>query len=194
MASTSSFSALFIRLPRSFALWALIVAVVVLAPGAAPASAADGDAADAAVNLDFGNILAPLMGRKGAGQEEFPITMEEFKGVSCLTFGSAIATATVFFGGTALAFGSSAASTTAVAMPALAAAMWAGCAFGAAAAPGLSWAARHSERLLLLLVEVGERAVPAAPVLSWPTLPFFQSAPASSAAVANSTDSGPLNP
>jgi hypothetical protein len=102
----------------------------------------------------FGRILGKA-DRPVTEKEEIPITMEEFKGISCLTVGGGIGLMTVVFGGTAIAaFGSPGAGTTAIAIPALATAMWAGCAFGSAAAPGLAWAARYSESLLLFLAEI----------------------------------------
>ncbi|CAK0760824.1 membrane hypothetical protein [uncultured Gammaproteobacteria bacterium] len=120
--------------PRIAAL-GLALALTLTTVGPASAATSVADELASITNL-FGGIF-PHIG-------SLTLTTEELKGVGCMATSIGIGGLAVLFGGTAiLVAGSPGVSTPVVALPVLAATMWAGCAFGSTAAPGAAWLARN---------------------------------------------------
>ncbi|CAK0754737.1 membrane hypothetical protein [Azospirillaceae bacterium] len=76
---------------------------------------------------------------------EVMLSAEELRSVGCLMSGGVVGAVSLGLGGAVMAFTGFPSNTGVVAMPVLAASVWAGCAFGSAAAPGLAWLIRNSQ-------------------------------------------------
>jgi len=116
-----------------------------------------GSAEPASQSLDqwFGDALA--FGK------DISLSGDELRGIGCLAAGSAAGAITLGLGGTVLVLaGLPGVTTGIVAAPVVATTMWAGCAFGSTAAPGLAWVVRNGQSVLSLL----GRAVPQEPLAS----------------------------
>jgi len=95
----------------------------------------------------LGNLFGDRFENKTA---QLTVTESELRGLGCIVTGASVGAAAVLFSGTAIAFagGAGAAAAAPVAVPVLATAMWAGCAFGSYAAPGLAWISRNGDAVV----------------------------------------------
>lgn len=116
--------------------------------------------------LSFSDL--PLIGGVFGNTKDIPINETELSSLGCLVFGASAAGAALILGGTAAVATANAGTATAVAIPVLAGAAAAGCAFGSAAAPGLAWLGRNTDKLRVKV----EESLP-----SMPSLPQFPALP-----------------
>ncbi|MBI1209766.1 MAG: hypothetical protein GC191_21105 [Azospirillum sp.] len=116
-----------------------LLGFALLAAGLAPAAAEE---PSFRLGKLFGNRFEPAT-------SEISVTDSELRGLGCIVVGSAVTAAAILLSGTAIvvAGGPGAATATTVAVPVLATVMWAGCAFGSSAAPGLAWLSRNGDVL-----------------------------------------------
>lgn len=83
------------------------------------------------------------------GSDAPPLSDAEFTSLSCIAAATSVGLMVTLVGGAAIAVsGSGRATGTAIALPVLASTMWAACAVGVAAAPGVLWLQRRSKTLV----------------------------------------------
>ncbi len=128
--------------------WQAFLAILVLGVGlTGPASALEQR------NDTDSGWLGHLLGLPKA--TNLSITPVEMQSLGCIVGGAGVAVSVILLSGAAIVVtgGPGAAATTTVAIPVLAAASMAGCLTGSAAAPGVAWIARNSDKLAGKIVD-----------------------------------------
>ena len=120
------------------------------------------------------------------GTDTSSMTDAEFTSLSCITGATSVGLMVTLIGGAAIvATGSGSATGTAIALPVLASTMWAACAVGTAAAPGILWLHRRSKALVDKFGNAVKNRLPSLPEKS--SLSSFEF-------MMNSPTNGPIDP